>query len=97
MAGYSGTPLPRKLGQILKNFRHVLMPEMNLGQLRLLVRGEYLIDAKGLNKVRGQPFTIHEIVDGVRDLLAGKAEGDEVPLRASDALDANIAGTPGGG
>jgi 2-oxoglutarate ferredoxin oxidoreductase subunit alpha len=92
-------PLPQKLGDMMAEFRHLLIPEMNLGQLRLLLRGRYMVDAKGLNKVRGQPFTIREVTDGVRDLLTGKLDesGERVPLRPEDTLDANIAGTPGGG
>jgi 2-oxoglutarate ferredoxin oxidoreductase subunit alpha len=83
-------PLPQRLPQILKNFKHVLIPEMNLGQLRLLIRGKYLIDAKGLNKVRGQPFTITEITEGVRSILKGNFQGDEVPM--STTTDENIGG-----
>ncbi len=51
---------------MMQSFRHVLIPELNLGQLRLLLRGRFLVDAKGLNKVRGQPFTITEVVRGAR-------------------------------
>jgi 2-oxoglutarate/2-oxoacid ferredoxin oxidoreductase subunit alpha len=77
-------PLPKRLRDFLKEFEHVLIPEMNLGQLRMMIRGKYLVDAKGLNKVRGQPFTVHEIVRGVHDLLAGKARGERVPMQADD-------------
>lgn len=73
-------PLPARLGEIMKSFRHVLVPELNLGQLRLLLRGKFLVDAKGLSKVRGQPFTIAEIVRGARDLLAGRGVGGEIRL-----------------
>ncbi len=90
-------PLPRQLGDVLKNFKHVLMPELNLGQLRMILRSRYLVDAKGLNKVRGQPFTINEVMTGVRKLLAGRFEGEEVRIEADKAPDANIAGIPGGG
>jgi 2-oxoglutarate ferredoxin oxidoreductase subunit alpha len=65
-------PLPPRLGDIFKKFDHVLIPEMNLGQLRMIIRAQYLIDAQGLNKVRGQPFTIGEIVRAVKALLAGQ-------------------------
>jgi len=65
-------PMPARLGELCKNFKHVLIPEMNLGQLRTLIRARFLVDAKGLNKVKGQPFTIEEIVDGVEAVLAGK-------------------------
>jgi 2-oxoglutarate ferredoxin oxidoreductase subunit alpha len=65
-------PLPKRLGSLLKEFKHVLVPELNLGQLRMLIRNRYLVDAKGLNKVKGQPFSIHEIVEGAKALLAGR-------------------------
>jgi 2-oxoglutarate ferredoxin oxidoreductase subunit alpha len=64
-------PLP-DLGPILKNFRQVIVPEMNLGQLLMMIRAKYLVDAKGLNKVRGQPFTIVEVANAVRAALAGE-------------------------
>ena len=54
-------PLPSNLGQVLSNFEHVLVPEMNTGQLLTLLRSEYLVPARGLNKVSGQPFKIAEI------------------------------------
>jgi 2-oxoglutarate ferredoxin oxidoreductase subunit alpha len=83
-------PLPASLGEKLRNFKHVLIPEMNLGQLRSIVRNRYLIDAKGLNKVRGQPFTIGEIVSGVNALVSGKAGEYEVEMAAD--IDAGIGG-----
>jgi 2-oxoglutarate ferredoxin oxidoreductase subunit alpha len=84
-------PLPQRVGQLMGQFKHVLVPELNLGQLRMLLRGRFLVDAKGMNKVRGQPFTINEIVDGVRALLAGKVNADgEVRLDAIDG-DAQLA------
>ena len=64
-------PLP-DLGALLKNFRQILIPEMNLGQLLMFIRAKYLIDAKGLNKVRGQPFTISEVANASRAMLAGQ-------------------------
>jgi 2-oxoglutarate ferredoxin oxidoreductase subunit alpha len=73
-------PLSSRLGEIMKSFRHILVPELNLGQLRLLLRARFLVEAKGLNKVRGQPFTIAEIARGVRAMLAGKASNGEIPL-----------------
>lgn len=79
-------PLPQRLDSLMKEFKHVLMPELNLGQLRSLIRSKYLVDAIGLNKVRGQPFTIGEITEGVRDLLDGRVYGEEVKL--ADTVDA---------
>lgn len=54
-------PLPRNLGDLLKGYEHVLVPEMNTGQLKTLLRDQYLVDAKSLTKVSGQPFRIAEI------------------------------------
>ena len=64
-------PLPADLETLLKSFKHVLVPELNLGQLRTILRAAYLLDVKGLSKVRGQPFTVREIVAGAKQLLAG--------------------------
>ena len=62
-------PLPRNLERVLKSYDRVLMPEMNLGQLRMLLRARFLIDIEGLNKVRGQPFQTSEIQKKIRDML----------------------------
>ena len=48
-------PMPRNLGEVLRSFKRVLIPELNMGQLRLLIRGKFLVDARGLNKVQGKP------------------------------------------
>jgi 2-oxoglutarate ferredoxin oxidoreductase subunit alpha len=63
------SPLPHGLGELLKGFEHVMVPEMNTGQLVTILRSEYLVPAKGLNKVKGQPFRIAEIEDEVRKRL----------------------------
>jgi 2-oxoglutarate ferredoxin oxidoreductase subunit alpha len=65
-------PLQRNVGEILRSFRRVLVVELNLGQLRLLLRGRFLVDAFGLSKVQGQPFRVREIVDAARKLLRGE-------------------------
>lgn len=62
-------PLPRNLGELLGRYDRVLVPELNLGQLLLLLRGRYLVDAVGLNKVRGKPFTVQEVAERIRELL----------------------------
>ncbi len=64
-------PFPKDLGPILKRFKHILIPEINLGQLSKLIRAEYLIDVIGLNKVSGQPFTAREIENKIIDILGG--------------------------
>ena len=65
-------PLPRDLGEILSRYRTVLIPELNSGHLLLLVRAKYLIDAVGLSKIQGKPFTVEEILDKVEQLLEAK-------------------------
>ena len=60
-------PLPANLGELLKSYDKVIVPEMNTGQLKTVLRDQYLVDAKPVNKVSGQPFTIAEIeaaIDG---------------------------------
>jgi 2-oxoglutarate ferredoxin oxidoreductase subunit alpha len=64
-------PLPADLAGILQDFKKILVPEMNLGQLRMLLRATYLVDAVGLNKIQGQPFKVSEIVEGIRRALEG--------------------------
>jgi 2-oxoglutarate ferredoxin oxidoreductase subunit alpha len=61
-------PLPGNLGSVLKRYDKVLMPEMNLGQMRMLIRSKYLIDVIGLNKVSGRPFTIAEVEQRIAEL-----------------------------
>ena len=62
-------PLPSNLGDILKNFEHVLIPELNNGQLIKIIRDVYLTDAKGLNKIMGIPFTKGELVDAIKKMI----------------------------
>jgi 2-oxoglutarate ferredoxin oxidoreductase subunit alpha len=61
-------PLPPDLGDILPRYRKVLIPELNMGQLQFIVRATYLIDAVGLNKVQGRPFSVAEIVQKIKSL-----------------------------
>ena len=65
-------PFPRNTGDVLSSFRKVLIPEVNLGQLRFLIRGRYLVDAVGLNRVRGKPFRISEIEEATRLMLGSE-------------------------
>jgi 2-oxoglutarate ferredoxin oxidoreductase subunit alpha len=62
-------PFPGNLGDVLRSYDRVLVPEMNLGQLRQLVRAEFLVDAQGYNRVTGKPFKAGEIADAVEALL----------------------------
>lgn len=62
-------PFPKNLGAVLKQFKKVLIPELNMGQLLLLIRGQFPgTDAVGLNKVQGQPFTVDEIIRKLKEL-----------------------------
>src|SRR5438876_6247324 len=62
-------PFPKNLGDILRSYDRVLVPEMNLGQLLKLVRAEFLVDAVGYNRVTGKPFKAEEIADAIRTML----------------------------
>ena len=62
-------PLPRNLGELLKRFDRVLIPEMNLGQLVQLIRSRYLIPAESMPKIQGQPFRIDEIEERIRQIM----------------------------
>ena len=62
-------PLPRNLGELLRSFKKVIVPEMNNGMLVKVLRAEYLVDATGLNKISGQPFKIAEIEAEIRKQL----------------------------
>ncbi|HEY7827585.1 MAG TPA: hypothetical protein VIB99_05095, partial [Candidatus Limnocylindrales bacterium] len=63
-------PLPANTGTVLSGYRRVLIPELNLGQLLLLIRARFLVDAVGYDRVRGKPFRIAEIVAEAERLLA---------------------------
>jgi len=63
-------PLPKNLGEVLKRYRKVVVPEMNLGQLRWVLRAKYLVDAQGLNKVQGKPFKQSEIEAKIEEVLS---------------------------
>ena len=72
-------PFPADLGEILKGYDRVLVPEMNLGQLSKLLRAEYLVDAIGYNHVRGLPLKAAELAEAIGQLV-GQAEGIDVDL-----------------
>jgi len=62
-------PWSRNLSQILANYENVLVPEMNTGQLRMLLRAEFLVDIIGLNKIKGKPFLTSEIEGKIKEML----------------------------
>ncbi len=66
-------PLPPNLGDILKSYEHVIVPELNKGQLVRILRAEYLVDAQSVNKVKGLPFTASEIVEAINTMTGVQA------------------------
>jgi len=62
-------PFPKNLGDIIKNFDKVLIPEINNGQLIKIIRDKYLVDAQGYNKIMGIPITKTELVEEIRKML----------------------------
>jgi 2-oxoglutarate ferredoxin oxidoreductase subunit alpha len=78
-------PLPDDLGDLLARYRRVLVPELNSGQLRLVLRARYLLDIEGLNKVQGQPFRTWEIERKILEMIgedAGAERGAVADARA---------------
>ena len=63
-------PFPANTGEVLRRYDKVVIPEMNLGQLALLIRGKYLVDAIAYNQVRGLPFKGEELAGVIKDVVA---------------------------
>jgi len=68
-------PMAKNLGAVVKRFKRVLIPELNTGQLRMLIRGKYLVDARGINKIQGKPFLVEELEQAIA-LMLNDAWGD---------------------
>ena len=66
-------PLPKNLGEVLKRYRKVIVPEMNMGQLVWVLRAKYLVDAEGVNKIQGKPFKQSEIEAKIEEAIGGLA------------------------
>ena len=62
-------PLPKNLGDVLKRYKHILVPEMNMGQLVMILRAKFLVDAQGYNKIQGKPFKQSEIEQKIDEIL----------------------------
>jgi 2-oxoglutarate ferredoxin oxidoreductase subunit alpha len=63
-------PLPANLGEILEEYDQIMVPELNLGQLNMLLRARFLIDTIGYNKIQGRPFSVAELTARIEELLA---------------------------
>ena len=83
-------PFPKDLGDVLKSYDAVMVPEMNLGQLSMLLRAKYLVDVVGYNEVRGLPLKAAELADAIAELVS-EAEG--VPVDLTQATDPEPAHT----
>ena len=83
-------PLPANLGDLLRGYDKILVPEMNTGQFKTVLRDQFLVDARPLTKTSGQPFTIAEIEHAIVDALAGHVGGevpaDDTQLPTNDAV-----------
>jgi 2-oxoglutarate ferredoxin oxidoreductase subunit alpha len=64
-------PMPKNTGDVLRRYKRVLVPELNGGQLCLLLRAEYLVDAVSLSKVQGKPFLVNELESRIEQLVRG--------------------------
>ncbi|HVW00427.1 MAG TPA: 2-oxoacid:acceptor oxidoreductase subunit alpha, partial [Planctomycetaceae bacterium] len=62
-------PFPRNLEEIIRKYDRVLIPELNTGHLRMIIRSNFLVDAVGFNKVQGKPFLVNELVDKIDQVL----------------------------
>lgn len=78
-------PFPKDLGEILKRYDAVMIPEMNLGQLSLLIRAKYLVDVVGYNQVNGMPLKAAELAEAITDLIAHTT--DDVPTDATGEME----------
>jgi len=88
-------PFPRNLEKILRSYKKVLIPELNMGQLRTFIRSKYLIDAQGFNKVKGRPFAVQELVNEIRRQLGLSTNGQ--PPRETNVAVAELAGAADSG
>lgn len=64
-------PLPKNLGEVLRRYKKVLVPELNLGQLNFVLRAKYLVDSKGFNRITGRPFEVSKLLDFFKEEYEG--------------------------
>jgi 2-oxoglutarate ferredoxin oxidoreductase subunit alpha len=62
-------PMPRNTAAVIKRYKKVLVPELNRGQLSMLLRAQFLVDAVGLNKIQGRPFLVGEIEQKIEQMV----------------------------
>ncbi len=86
-------PFPANLGEVLRRYPKVVVPEMNLGQLALLLRGRYLVDVQSVTKVSGMAFLADEvesIIDDALDGTLGEKESDKAKFARLEAATAGV-------
>jgi 2-oxoglutarate ferredoxin oxidoreductase subunit alpha len=83
-------PFPKDLGEVLARYDAVMVPEMNLGQLSMLVRAKYLVDAVGYNHVRGLPLKAAELAEALTDLIATTTGETDISDAGSTRLDQEV-------
>ena len=67
-------PFPKNLGDVLRKHKQIIMPEINTGQLRMLIRSEFLVDAVGINNLAGRAFFVKELADEIKAVVNGGAK-----------------------
>jgi 2-oxoglutarate ferredoxin oxidoreductase subunit alpha len=77
-------PMPRDLGRVLKRFRTVIVPEMNMGQLVRMIRDQLMVDAIPIDKIKGQPFTAAELTEQIRSVIVERQAQSADAGRADD-------------
>ena len=65
-------PFPKNLGKVISSFEKILIPELNMGQLSMIINAKFNLNVIQLNKVQGKPFLIHEIIEKIQLILEGK-------------------------
>ena len=64
-------PFPKNLGEVLHSHKQVIIPELNTGQLRMLIRSEFMVDAVGINNLAGRAFFVNELADEIESAMKG--------------------------
>src|SRR5215813_3093022 len=77
------SPLNPRLSKIIHNFKHVLVAELNMGQLRTILRAQFLVDCIGLNKIQGQPFMVREVIAAIENLLGAAPVSKPISQQAN--------------
>jgi 2-oxoglutarate ferredoxin oxidoreductase subunit alpha len=76
------SPIEPGLAKIIHNYKRVIVAELNMGQLRMMIRAQFLVDAQGLNKIQGLPFKVREVVDAIETQLESSRTDSTVPTHS---------------